>query len=285
MTDTVLARKMWRTLEPFHGMIYFTPRAADAAGALGIPAGSTYFALRAAPLGAVPAEVVIATFFNFEPALVRRAIPEAWEIATPAQLVAARFQAADAALHDLVGDEAIASSEMAEAAELARTAAEACPPEGRPLFAAHASLDWPGEPHLAVWHAISLLREYRGDGHIAALVTEGIGACESLVTHGAAGDNPIALDVLKSSRAWPDHEWNAACQRLTDRGWLDGDTLTEAGAAVRTRIEDTTDERAMAPWLAIGGDAADRLRALVRPWSRAISESNVFLAGVGPSRN
>ena len=285
MTDTVLARKMWRTLEPFHGMIYFTPRAAEAAGALGIPAGSTYFALRGAALGAVPAEVVIATFFNFEPSLVRHAIPAAWEIASPAQLVEARFQAADAALHDLVGAEAIASPEMGEAAELARAAAEACPPEGRPLFAAHASLAWPTEPHLVLWHAITMLREYRGDGHIAALVGAGIDACESLVTHGAAGDNPIALSVLQSSRAWPDDEWNAARQRLTDRGWLHGDLLTEVGAAARAEVEDITDERAMTPWLAIGADASDRLRALVRPWSRAISESNVFLSGVRPSRN
>jgi hypothetical protein len=283
--DAVLARKMWRTLEPYHGMIYFTPRAAEEAGALGLRAGATYFALRAAPLGAVPAEVVIATFFNFHPDLVRSAIPAAWDVASPEQFVAARFRAADAALRDLLGGDAIASPEMGEAAELATIAAEACPPEGRALFAAHSSLAWPSEPHLVLWHAVSLLREYRGDGHIAALVVEGLDACESLVTHGAAGDNPVGLEVLKTSRSWPDVEWDAACRRLTERGWLDGDRLTDEGNAVRTRIEDETDARAMAPWIALGADRADRLRALVRPWSRAISESNVFLGGTRPGQN
>jgi hypothetical protein len=277
-TDPVLARKMWRTLEPYHGMIYFTPRAAEQTRALGLPDHSTYFALRAAALGPVPAEVVIATFFNFCPTLVRAAVPSAWELAAPAELVAARFRAADAALHDLVGDEALGSPEIAEAAELARAAAEACRPDGRPLFAAHASLAWPTEPHVALWHAVTLLREYRGDGHIAALVVAGLDGCESLVTHGAATDNAIALDTLQASRAWPEADWNAAKQRLAARGWLAGDALTESGAAVRQRIEDETDARAMAPWDAIGSDAADRLRALVRPWSKAISEGGLFAA-------
>jgi hypothetical protein len=274
--DPVLARKMWRTLEPFHGMIYFTPRAAAETRQLGLDDRSSYFALRSAALGDVPAEVVIATFFNFHPALVRRSIDHTREVTTPGELVAARFRAADIALHDLLGDDALTSPEMAEAAELAHAAALACPLEGRPLFAAHASLVWPTATHVVLWHAVSLLREYRGDGHIAALIDEGVDACESLVTHGAATDNPVTLRTLQVSRAWPDDEWEAACRRLTERGWLDGDALTEAGAAVRQRIEDHTDERAMAPWLAIGTDAADRLRRLVRPWSKAISEGGVF---------
>jgi hypothetical protein len=274
--DPVLARKMWRTLEPFHGLIYFTPRAREVTRQLGLPDASTYFALRSAPLGAVPAEVVIATFFNFHPAFVRQAMDGARGVATPAELLDARFRAADAALRDALDDDALRSPEMAEAAELARAAATACSLEGRPLFAAHASVAWPTEAHVALWHGVSLLREFRGDGHIAELVDAGLDACESLITHGAAGDNPVGLRVLQSTRAWPDDEWAAGCERLTRRGWLDGDRLTDEGAAVRQRIEDRTDERAMAPWIAIGPDAADRLRALVRPWSRAISESGVF---------
>jgi Helix-turn-helix family len=275
--SAILARKMWRTLEPYHGLIYFTPRASEAYAALGVRGQDGYFASRAAALGPVPAEVVIATFYNFEPGLVRRAIPAAWDAAPPAAFVDARLGAADLALRDVLGDEAIGSSEMRDAADLARRATEACTPEGRPLYAAHAALPWAHEPHLVLWQAVTRLREYRGDGHVAALVLEGLDGCEALVTHGAADDSPVGLGVLRATRAWGDDAWDAARARLRDRGWLDGDDrLTAAGAAARRRVEDLTDERSMGPWRHIGEDAADWLRATVRPWSRAIASSEVF---------
>jgi len=269
-----LARKMWRTLEPYHGMIYFTPRATEAYRALGVADQAGYFASRAAAMGAVPAEVVIATFYNFSPDYVRAAIPSAWEAAAPAALVEARLGATDAALREALGDDVLASDEMAWAAETARRAAEGCTPAGRPLYAGHASLPWADEPHLVLWQAVTQLREFRGDGHVAALVLEGIDPCEALVTHGAAGDVPLA--VLKSTRAWSDEDWDAARARLTERGWLDGDHLTPAGTEVRDRVEALTDERAMAPWIHLGEEDADRLRATVRPWSRAIVDTGLL---------
>jgi hypothetical protein len=182
--------------------------------------------------------------------------------------------------------EAVASPEMNEAAGLARRAADACTPEGRPLYAAHASLEWPDEPYMQLWHGQTLLREYRGDGHIAALVASGLDAPEALITHGAtsrpfatapdtARAPAVGMGVLKTSRAWPDDEWQAAIERLRSRGWLNADaTFTPEGAAARERIERLTDELAMRPWEAIGENACARLRELVRPWSRAISESD-----------
>jgi hypothetical protein len=274
--DATLARKMWRTLEPYHGMIYFSPHAAEAYQAFGITGQRGYFASRSAPMGAVSGEVVVATFFNFNPDLVHRAFPAAWEAAPPSTWVEARLGAVDTSLREVLGDDAIASAEIAEAATIARRAADACTSPGRPLYAGHASLEWPTEPHLALWHAITLLREFRGDGHIAALVDEGLGGCESLVTHGADGSVPPS--ILQSTRGWPDDEWSAACARLEARGWLDADaTATPAGVEARQRIEDRTDALAMAPWLAIGADDGDVLRRLVRPFSKAISESGVFL--------
>ena len=124
-----------------------------------------------------------------------------------------------------------------------------------------------------LWHAQTLLREYRGDGHIAALVAAGLDAPEALITHGATAT--VGMDVLQRSRAWPQEEWRAAADRLRSRGWLDpDDAFTPEGAAGRERIEGLTDELAMRPWNAIGEDACSRLRALIRPWSRAISESD-----------
>ena len=273
--DAVLARKMWRTLEPVHGMVYFAPETHDEYAALGFPSHRTgYFATRAAPMGAVGADVVIATFFNFHPDLVRRHIPAAWVAAPPERIIKARFRLAGAALGRLLGA-AAEGPEMQEAATLAREAALGCRPEGRPLYAGHASLDWPADPHLVLWHAVTLLREYRGDGHVAALTTDGVGACEALVLHAATGEVPAA--TLRSSRAWSDDEWRAASEGLRDRGWLDdAGALTDAGGAHRSAVEHRTDELALKPWTHLGTDACDRLRTLVRPMSRAVVEAGTF---------
>jgi hypothetical protein len=269
--ESIMARKMWRTLEPYHAMIYFTPRATEAYEALGIRGYAGYFASRSAAMGAVSAEVVIATFYNFAPWLVRSAIPAAWEAASPAQVLDARRQAADAALREHLGAEVVGSPEMRAAAEAARTAALACTPGGRPLYAGHAGLDWPEEPHLVLWHATTLLREFRGDGHVAALVLAGLSECEALVTHAAKGDGILTPETLKFTRAWPEDEWAAAQDRLRSRGWLDqAGRLTPEGEAGREQVEHQTDEAAMAPWLALGEEQCGQLRAQVRPWSKAI---------------
>ena len=271
----VRARKTWRTLEPLHGMIYFVPEAAEAYARVGISGRTGYFASRAAPMGAVPAEVVVSTFFNFNPDLVQAAIPAAWAMATPDQLVTARFAAVDAAFQRILGDAIVRSEEMERAARLARVVADAAcrRVEGRPLAAGHADVPWPSEPHLALWHAQSVLREYRGDGHIALLVVHGLSGIESLVTHAAAGDLPAHL--LQSTRGWSDDSWRAATDALRERGWLErGEQLrfTDWGAAQRQAIEDGTDELAAAPYAALGDDGCDELRAVARPWSRAFAE-------------
>lgn len=278
--DPIVARKCWRTLEPYHGLVYFAPEPTAAYDRAGLDRPAHYFASRAAAMGAVGAEVVIATFYNFCPGLVRSGVPAVWDTAGPADLLDARLSAADAALREALGDEAVTSAEMVWAAGAARRAAEGCTPQGRPLYAAHAALPWPDEPHLALWHALTLLREHRGDGHVAALLTEGLDGCESLVTHAAAGDALVTADVLRSSRGWPDGEWAAAEDRLRDRGLIDADGgLTAAGTELRDRIERTTDERALAPWEHLGEEEADRLRATVRPWSKAIAASGAFGLG------
>jgi hypothetical protein len=268
--EPTISRRMLRTLEPYHGMIYFVPEARDAYEGLGLTGRRMgYFASRAAALGPVPPDVVIATFFNFHPALVRRSIPDAWARATPAAIIAARFSAADAALRRLLGP-AVDGQEMEEAAALARDAAEGCYPEGRPLYAGHAALPWPDAPHMVLWHAQTLLREFRGDGHIAAMVTEGVTGPEALVIHAATGEIP--KEALQQSRAWPDDEWATATERVRARGWLaiDG-TLTPAGQKSRQWVEDRTDELMLACWERLGEDRCARLRQLVRPFSRAIA--------------
>jgi hypothetical protein len=273
--EPTLARKLHRTLEPYHGVIYFSPEAAARYRALGLPDRQMgYFASRAAAMGPVPGEVVVATFFNFAPAEVLRCIPAAWDLALPQALLEARLAGIDETLTRILGDQ-LEGDDVAEAADLARTATEALTPEGRPLYAGHAALPWPEPPHLVLWHALSLLREHRGDGHIAALVVEGVDGCEALVIHGATGEVPAA--VLQSSRARTDEEWAAAEGRLRDRGWLDADgALTDAGRAHRQWVEDRTDQLAVAPWQHLGFEGCTRLRELVRPLSKAIVASGTF---------
>ncbi|HEX3796188.1 MAG TPA: hypothetical protein VHV57_16975 [Acidimicrobiales bacterium] len=273
--NAVLARKTWRTLEPLHGMIYFVPEAAEAYAALGITGRDGYFASRSAPMGAVTAEVVISTFFNFNPELVHKAIPKAWAAASPEAVIAARLSAVDGAMRRILGDEAVGSSDMERAAELARGMAEDASDrvEGRPLCAGHADMAWPKAPHLMLWHAQSILREYRGDAHVALLLTHGLGGIDALITHAAAGDVPAK--VLQSSRGWSDDAWNAAVTSMRSRGWLvEGDELafTEWGASQRQEIEDQTDALATAPYAALGEEGCAELRTLVRPWSKAFSE-------------
>ncbi len=281
--DATIARKMWRTLEPYHAMIYFVPDAKpiyERAGLTGRSMG--YFASRAAALGAVPADVVSATFYNFNPALVRGAIPEAWQRAAPDRIVAARLEAVDAALRRLLAD-TVDGPAVSEAAALAREASTACIPAGRPLYAAHAALAWPTEPHLALWQAVTLLREYRGDGHVAALLCEEVDGAESLVIHVATGDGSAAL--LQATRGWSPEEWAAAAERLRRRGWLDdGGALTDSGRASRDAVEARTDRLALAPWARLGAERCARLQELVRPLSKAISAAGTFAALSGARR-
>jgi hypothetical protein len=276
--DSVVARKTWRTLEPLHGLIYFAPEAAERYAALGIEGRAGYFASRAAAMGPVSAEVVIATFFNFNPDLVRACIPAAWQTTTTDKILGARLEAADAALRRALGD-ALAAPEMARAAALARTAAEAaCEQlEGRPLFAAHARLDWPEESHLVLWHAQTLLREYRGDGHVAALTVSGLSGVEALVVHAATGE--VSAEVLKATRAWSDAQWAAGVDSVRSRGWLaDGADLrlSPSGAAHRQEVEDTTDRLAVYAYSRLGEEACAELRGLARPFSQSVVASGTF---------
>jgi hypothetical protein len=275
--DAVTARKTWRTLEPIHGLIYFAPEAAEAYAALGIRGTDGYFASRAAAMGPVGADVVIATFFNFSPDLVRHAIPAVWDVAAPEQLLAARQEAAGRMLRrvfDADPHTELDDGDIEEAATLARRAATEATrwPEGRPLFAGHSALDWPDDPLLVLWHAQTLLREFRGDGHIAAMTAEGVDGVEALILHGATGEVPSS--VLKGSRERSDDEWSAGQERLRSRGWLDADgALTDAGLAHRRWVEDRTDALAAPAYAPLGEDGCARLRELCRPWSRAIVAS------------
>jgi hypothetical protein len=260
-------------LEPLHTMIYFAPEAREEYAALGLDNQATqYFPARAAALGVVPWQVVQATFFNFSPFAVEIGISGVWDRLSPADVLAARYRAVDKALRRM-GGELCDEPALKEAIELYRAATSDLPREGRPLFAAHATLPWPEEPHVAVWHGQTLAREFRGDGHIAVLLSHGITAAQSLVLNGPFVGHGMT-DFLKQSRAWSEEQWAEAAAQLAERGLVTADgTLTDAGRELRTAIEDETDALALPLWQRIGEDGCARLREILLPLVRAVVDA------------
>src|SRR5262249_40135235 len=209
-----IARAMFQLLEPIATVAYFAPELQDVCERLGLTAHRmSSYAPRAAALGPVAAEVVAACFFHHPMALVRPAIPRAWQIADPHTILAARLEAVDGALRRLWGTR-ITSAAMVEAAGLAREAAVACD-LGGPV--AHAALPWPRPAHLLLWPALTLPREHRGDGHIISLVGARLDACEATATLIASAGE----DQAGRRGRWSDEAWHAAVGRLQARGWLD----------------------------------------------------------------
>jgi hypothetical protein len=261
---------MWVLFETYHDVTYFTPESRAAADELGCKGGwMGYFGMRAAPLGAVAPEMVISAFYNFHPWMVRRAIPDAWKVASPSDFLATRLAGVDGALKRMLGP---ALSACDEAAELAQEAVSHTPITGRPLAAANVAIEPPKEPHLALWQAVTVLRESRGDGHVAALVAAQLDPVETLVLFAAERQIPQAY--MRKARGWSDEEWAAAQARLADRGLLSGEAITPAGTALRAEIEQTTDELAEAPWQGLGPEKTQRLVDLLRPLAKSLADQN-----------
>jgi hypothetical protein len=270
------AGRLLRRLEPLHSMIYFAPEVGEELTPLGIEhPRAQYFAQRAAAMGAVGPGVVTATFYNFNPALVARSVPDVWTRADPGLVINARLRAADRALRRLLGD-AVDGRAIAETADLARRATEGATPEDRPLYAAHADLPFPDEPHLQLWHAVTLLREHRGDAHLHALVAGGLSGIEALVTHTATGRG-FRPEFAQASRGWSPEQWGTAVAGLTERGVLDADGgLSDGGKALRDAVEAHTSRTSTGPWQHLGPDAAARLLELAAPLVSRLLENGAF---------
>ena len=274
------AARAHRALDTLHSLTYFVREADEQYAAIGLRSGRMhYFASRSAAMGRVGAGVVTATFHNFHPGLVARFVPSVWDVAAPADVLEARLRVADLALRRLLGTDVINGADVAEAAGLARAATEALSRPGRPIYAAHADLPWPDEPHLVLWHAITLLREHRGDGHVAVLVGHGLSGLEALVTHTATGRG-FSPEAARATRGWSEAEWDAAVSALTARGLLEAEGLAPAGLELREQLEAATDELAADPWRALGPDATDRLTEVGRALSRQAVAAGAFPPGL-----
>lgn len=278
MSSPGTARLLWALGEPFHALTYFAAESQDAADREGLRGfWRGYFALRAAPLGAVGPAVVTAVFYNFAPTFVERAVPEVWAIAPPERALAARLAGVDAAVRRVLGEDWISSAEAKEAAVLAGVAAAAAGPSGRPLTAANRVLPLPDAPHLALWQALSTLREHRGEGHNAALLQREISGLQAHVLAAATGRS--TREWLMRARGWTDAAWDRATAELTERGWLEDGELSAQGLAMTAAVEADTDRLALGPWRELGDVRCDRLAELLGPVRRSVIAAGDWATG------
>ena len=296
MADTVsAARAMWTMFEPVHDVTYFAPEALSAfteAGLRGYWRG--YFAGRAAPLGAARPAVVAASFYNFAPAFVARAIPGVWDMITPGDAIAVREAGAAAALRRLLAGR---EAEAAKAADLLWRAAGDLEFAGRVLSAANSELPASSDPLARLWQATTLLREHRGDGHFAALAAAGVDGCEAVVLRCA---KDMSRDLMQPVRGWTDEQWEAAAARLAERGWIGQPTepttaglttaglttggLTAAGRAVHDAVEAATDQAAARPWNRMGAAGLAELADVFLPLAQACAAALPEVIPVGRLR-
>jgi hypothetical protein len=259
-------------IEPIHAVAYFAPEPLEAfrsAGYRGFWMG--YFAGRAAPLGPASPELVHALFYNFSFDRVAKALPDAWSFGPPAVALEARESGAAAALRRQLGDLALDES-MAVATDLLARAAEAAPVEGRALFAANRALPVPADPVARLWHFTTLLREHRGDGHVAALLASGITGRRSHVLHSLAVGTPRSVYV--AARDFGDDEWSGDVAGLRADGYVDdAGTLTESGRLVKDEIEARTDELAWSAYSSLTDSDLTALQSALRPLTRAVVDA------------
>jgi hypothetical protein len=260
-----LSRRLRDLVEPIAANVYFAEEAQKNYADLGLNYPQGYFASRGACMGQVPGHVIASAFGVFYPPMVTQFVDEAWSMTNAPTILAARERGALAALQRILGP----TPDGAErATELLRTLAAACTNAGRPLFSGLSSLGWPGSVIGDLWRAADLVREHRGDGHTCAWVSSGMSAIEVLLLTEAWWG--LGLNTYMRTRGWPQDDVLASLADLRERGLLDGDSLTEAGAEVRGAVESATD-RSDADKIASLTDAEfDELFSLLEPWAKEI---------------
>jgi len=267
MTTASTARLLFELFEPICLVTFFAPESNSELAALGHRTyWDGYFASRAAPLGRVPAEVVHAAFYSFAEGEAARHIPSAWTTIPPEASVAARERGSAASVRRILGDLAD-SPGLVCAADLATAAALGAPTQGRVMFAGMRSLPVPADPVTRLWHSATMLREHRGDGHVAALVGAGVGGTEAHVLSAIEyGIHPP--ESFGRIHHLPKERLAAVMAGLRERGLIDADgRFTEDGLRTKQRIEDLTDELATPPYDALTPAELDELITILEPLS------------------
>jgi hypothetical protein len=266
MPTTSTARRMLELLEPICLVTYFADEANEELAALGHRTyWDGYFASRAAPLGRVPAQVVHAAFYSFAEGEAARHIPSAWETVPPEVSFAAWRRGSAASVRRILGAELSESPGLARAADLVTEAATSAPTNGRVMYAGWRTLLVPSDPVTRLWHSATMLREHRGDGHVAALLGARIGGTEAHVLSALEmGIHPA--ETFGRIHHLPKERLAEVMAGLRERGLVDPDgRFTDAGRETKERIEALTDELAAEPYAALSVAELAELVAALEP--------------------
>jgi len=257
-----VARQMWESVERYHQLCYWAPEVREEGTRAGLKGfWMNYFATRVAPLGAVSPETVESLFFYYSPSRIGRAIPDAWNYATPEEILAARYRGMDQAIQRELGS-LVEGDEVIRAVQITRDVIGEIDGTGRTLYAGWNSLPWPEPPHLALWHACTVLREHRSCSHLIALASEGLDGPESVITQVAVDEAPA--EWIQHEAGWADEAVQEAKTRLRGKGWLDADDrATPQCYEGRTRIEEITDRLDGQHWEQIGSEKCDELASVL----------------------
>jgi hypothetical protein len=262
------ARRLRDACEPVAMHAVWSRTTNERLAQLGLDFLTSYVGGRGACLGEPAGAVVAAAFAWFEPGLVTTL----WDAARTAvpldRLVQACDESTVASLREILADE-----DPGEAASLLADAAEAADGMGRPLFSGRRADGRPQDAVHCLWWACGLVREHRGDSHVAAAA--------------AAGLDPIEMNVLTelwigmpllsytATRGWSPDAMHRAVARLENRGWIREGGLTDEGLAVRTSIEQRTDAQEQ-PIVAALGDRLEEVCARLNHWGQLCIEAGAF---------
>ncbi|MBM46259.1 MAG: hypothetical protein CL458_08410 [Acidimicrobiaceae bacterium] len=257
-----IARQMWEATERYHQLCYWAPEVREEGSRAGLKGfWMNYFATRVAPLGPVNLKAVESLFFYYAPQRIERAIPDAWSYATPEAIIEARYRGMDQALKRELGP-LVESEELLRAAEIIKSVVQNVDGTGRTLFTGWNSLPWPNEPHLALWHGCTALREHRSGCHLMALAVNGLDGPQSVITQVAVDEAPS--EWIQHEAGWSDDDVATATAKLRDKGWLDDQgRATEICYQGRRQIEELTDQMNEQHWVQLGTETCDELSSLL----------------------
>ena len=269
------ARALRDTIEPIATICFWAETAYDAYAAQGLDFLQGYVWGRGCVLGEPEGTVVASAFGVFEPGLIASLYDSGRAACSLADIRAAKEAGAVAALREVLGGSKIESGGdgLDVAVEALRRGAAAADCTGRPMHAGLVALPWPDDPLGRLWHAATILREHRGDSHLAACVACGLTGLEAnLLTELRVGWEP---QTYAASRGWSPEAMDAATAVLTTRGLIDDGALTAEGTALRDGIEETTD-RLLGPVVDAIGDDLPGLLKMLDGWSQQIVDRGWF---------
>jgi len=280
------SRTLAAALEPVVGQVYFSPECHDAyaqlgfapspgqLGAVALPDGPAYFTSRGSLLGQVQPAVIAAAFGVFKPGVVTAGAQHGWSLTDAPTIFAARRAGAVAQLERVLGPP---GDEVGRTAARLERAVEPLGVEGRPLYAGLRSWwDDPSDAWTRLFHLGDMLRECRGDAHIAAWSSASLDGVEIGLLNDVYMGLPLKSYVR--TRGWSDDELDAGEARLVERGWLADGALTPAGRDAREAIEEATD-RGMAAAVTALGDELDAVLDVLRPWGEQIRATGAYVGG------